>query len=100
MRRTLIVAVLVIGTIAVSACNTVGPKGLKSGAVAYNQAVAQTKDEQMLLNLVRLRYRDATTFLVVNSISAQYVFSADGGASIGVSRPSGSKCGLGACRRT
>jgi len=38
----------------------------------YNQAIARSWDEQLLLNLVRLRYRDTPLFLEVTSVSSQY----------------------------
>lgn len=41
----------------------------------------------MLLNLVRLKYRDTPFFLQVSSVSTQYSFSGD--ASIGVAVPDG-----------
>ena len=89
MKRVLLslIAVIMIGSS--MACNTAGPRGLKSGVVAYNQAVAQTKGEQLLLNLVRLRYRDLTSFLEVSSISSQYQFTSSAGLSFGLKRPSG-----------
>lgn len=57
-----------------SACNTVGPRALHSGRNAYNAVLARTWDEQLLLNLVRLRYRDTPSFLEVASISTSYTF--------------------------
>ena len=47
--------------------------------------------QQMLLNLVRLRYRDTTAFLAVSSISSQYQFNANAGAGMSYVRPSGNK---------
>jgi hypothetical protein len=41
-----------------------------------NSAFQQTNDEQLLLNLVRLRYRDTPAFLEVSSISSQTRFEA------------------------
>ena len=40
----------------------------------FNAALQQTADEQLLLNLVRLRYRDTPAFLEVTSISTQSQF--------------------------
>jgi hypothetical protein len=56
-----------------------GPGAIKRSRAQYNQAIQRTQDEQLLLNLVRLRYRDTPLFLEVTSVSTQYTF--DGGAS-------------------
>jgi len=50
-----------------------GPAAIQSGRLPYNQVVQQTNAEQLLLNLVRLVYRENPLFLDVGSISAQYV---------------------------
>jgi hypothetical protein len=81
MKRLIEVISLVTALISLAACNHVGPRGLKSGRVLYNEAVATTSSEQLLLNLVRLRYRDNPSFLDVTSISTQYSLSASGGLS-------------------
>jgi len=52
---------------------SLGPQALKVSHGQYNEAIRMTRDEQLLLNLVRLRYRDAPTFLEVSSITSQFV---------------------------
>ena len=80
MRRSIIPA-LVVAALAVStACNTVGPRSVGTALTSYDLAVGRTKTEQLLLNLVRLRYRDVPIFLQINSISAQYQFEMSAGA--------------------
>ena len=56
----------------------IGPAALKMGHSEYSSAVQQIGDEQMLLNLVRLRYRDTPVWLEVTSISTQFEFSSSG----------------------
>ena len=51
----------------------------------YNQAISQSASEQMLLNLVRLRYRDVPTFLAVSAVLTQYTYT----SAVGVSGRSG-----------
>ncbi len=51
-----------------------GPDQVRSSQVAYNEAVRRGGDEQLLLNLVRLRYRDAPLFLRAGSVVAQFSF--------------------------
>ncbi len=42
------------------------------GRTAYNQTLQKTTNEQMLLNLVRLRYIDFPFFLDVNAVTTQF----------------------------
>jgi hypothetical protein len=53
-----------------------GPPALEVSRIRYNQAIQATTNEQLLLNLVRLQYREAPLFLDVGSVSAQFQFSA------------------------
>jgi hypothetical protein len=61
-----------------------GPAALEVSRARYNDAIQQTTSEQLLLNLVRLQYREAPLFLEVGSVSAQFSFqgSADVAATI------------------
>ncbi len=49
---------------------------LESSVGPYNEAVTRVSEEQLLLNLVRLRYNDNPTRLDVASIAAQYELDA------------------------
>ncbi len=55
-----------------AACNTVGPTAVSGARSAYNDALAVTQQEQMLQNLVRIRYLDMPQFLQVTSVNTQY----------------------------
>lgn len=55
--------------LSLAACQTVGPQSMKYGRGQYNDVVQRTDGEQLLLNLVRLRYRDPPLFLEVTSIA-------------------------------
>ena len=46
-----------------------GPRSIENVHPAYNQSIVNTVDEQMLLNLVRLKYRDSPYFLEVASVT-------------------------------
>jgi hypothetical protein len=48
--------------------------------MAYNAAVNSAADEELLLNIVRVRYLDTLDFLATTSISSQVVFSMTGNA--------------------
>ena len=60
-----------------TACATAGPRAIRQGRFNYNQAIVDTRNEQMLANLVRLRYRDPPFFLDVSSVSTQYTLTGE-----------------------
>jgi len=55
-----------------AACGSYGPQTVPAARFDYNQAIAQSRDEQMLLNLVRMRYRDTPFFLEIGHVTTQY----------------------------
>ena len=50
---------------------TVAPSGYN-----YNTAIAESLDQQLLLNLVRLRYRDTVVFMDITSVTTQHEYAA------------------------
>ena len=66
-RTTALVAAVVL-----AGCKSVGPRTIQGARFNYNEAIAHSWNQQLLLNLVRLRYRDTPFFLEVNSVSTQY----------------------------
>lgn len=70
-----------LGTCAVllllNGCATgLGPKALRSERPDYNQQIVRSSDEQMLLNLVRIRYNDTPLFLELGSVVTSYGYDA------------------------
>ena len=59
----------------------VGPALYEASFHQYNDAVRKTLDEQMLANLVRMRYFQTPIFLQVSSLNTQFVIGANVGAS-------------------
>src|SRR5262249_45304016 len=53
-----------------------GPKVLESSHGKYNESVREVEEEQLLCNLVRLRYNETSLALNIASIAAQYELSA------------------------
>tara|TARA_B100000809_G_C14959398_1_gene466812 strand:- start:106 stop:687 length:582 start_codon:yes stop_codon:yes gene_type:complete len=53
----------------------------------YNAAIQRTFQQEMLLNIVRLKYREVPEFLTVGGIAAQYSF--DSSAAAGLTIPEG-----------
>ena len=76
MRRNRKAVALLIGCgAALVHCGCVmGPRFLEASRVSYNEMIQRTDNEQLLLNLVRLKYRETPVFLEVGSVSAQFVF--------------------------
>lgn len=60
-----------------SACATrLGPRTIPAARFDYNERIARSQNDQLLLNLVRLRYRDTPVFLDVGTVIAQYTLDA------------------------
>ncbi len=63
--------IIVICSVLLSACQSwFGPSALNDTHPAYNQAIVNSLSQEMLLNLVRLKYRDRPYFLSINSVTA------------------------------
>ena len=63
------------------ACNAIGPRQVSLDRFNYNEAIATSANEQMLLNVVRLRYSEVPVFLAVNSVLTQYNYAGTVGVS-------------------
>ncbi|MDJ0835480.1 MAG: hypothetical protein QNK37_03125 [Acidobacteriota bacterium] len=55
-------------------CTTIGPKRVIQDRFDYNGAVAESRQTQTLLNIVRLRYSEWPVFLDVEQIVSQYTW--------------------------
>lgn len=71
--RTMPLLFICVCSVASSGC-TFGPRALSNSRTKYNNAVQRTAEEEMLLNLVRLRYRESPEFVAVKGITTQYRF--------------------------
>ena len=65
-----------------SGCLILGDKALAKSRPKYNEVVQQTAKEQMLLNIVRLKYREAPEFMAIPSVTESFSFSAGGAGSL------------------
>tara|TARA_B110000003_G_scaffold276376_1_gene322511 strand:- start:73 stop:1173 length:1101 start_codon:yes stop_codon:yes gene_type:complete len=66
-------------TLLLSGCSQLGPDFMENGRNEYNKVLANTNDEEMLLNLVRRRYADSIAILEVNSVSTSLEWKRSGG---------------------
>lgn len=87
--RTLILPIvtwlLLVGAVlcASTGCATgTGPRVVGHERHLYNQIVSRTEDEQLLSNIVRLRYNDTPHFLDMGSVVVQYGLEQRGNAGV------------------
>jgi len=70
-----------ISTLLLTGCqSSFGPQSINNTHAPYNQAIADTANQQMLLNLVRLKYRDEMFFLKVGSVTSTFTMKSNIGA--------------------
>lgn len=67
-------ALLLTAMILLAGCVRHGPAALEGQRIDYNLAIQRANDEQLLLNLVRLRYHESPFFLEVKNLSSQMLF--------------------------
>lgn len=78
MKKTIYALVLIA---LLGGCASRGPSTISTDRPAYNMAVQRTNDQELLLNLVRLLYRDTLYFTNVERIAATQEFNQGIGAS-------------------
>jgi hypothetical protein len=57
------------------ATGCVGPKAVSQTRLKYNEVMRDTNDQQLLLNIVRLRYADSPVFIDLPNITSQFELS-------------------------
>ena len=61
-----------------SACANLGPRMIAPDRFNYNEAVAESWKQQILLNIVRMRYSDTPVFIEVSQIIGSYSIEKSG----------------------
>ena len=69
-RRFVAGAALLAGWVAAGGC--LGPQAVRSTRLRYNEVYRATTDEQLLVNIVRLRYADSPVFIDLPNITGQF----------------------------
>lgn len=77
------VAACVFGCL-LTGCTVVGPAAVHSGRLAYNEAIIETDNQQMLLVVVRNRYGERSNLLAVASVTANVRVATNAGIEVGV----------------
>jgi len=70
-------AVIAAAWYSLSGC--VGPNAIRYTRLRYNEVVRDTNDEQLLVNIVRLRYADSPVFIDLPNITSQFEMSGTAG---------------------
>lgn len=82
--RLALLASLLPTLLALSGCAGgfgLGPTRLAPTRMDYNRAIQQSNNEEMLLNLVRMKYFEQPLFLQVGSVASSFSFNIAGGIS-------------------
>jgi hypothetical protein len=93
-QRKQILGLLLVG-VAQSLCGCLGPLGVHQVRSQYNDAIRTTNDEELLLNLVRLRYKESPSFLPVTGLTSQFEMDVGATGRGGVDRGGASNYGEG-----
>ena len=70
---------------AMTGCASIGPGSVPRDRLDYISAVGESWKEQTLLNIVRLRYGDAPSFVDVSSVISGYTFQGQVSAGAAIS---------------
>ena len=70
LRLRILTTLGVIVMVAITGCESIGPKKLVDTHQGYNDAVQLAMSREMVLNIVRLRFGDSIQFLEVSQINA------------------------------
>jgi len=68
-------------------CAALADGNIRPGQIDFNRQVVQTLDEQLLLNLVRLRYRDTPYFIEISNITTQQSVTGGGSLTVPIGLP-------------
>jgi hypothetical protein len=70
--KRLLSVVLSLSLLVLPGCGVIGPHSVVRDRFDYTRAISDSWKEQMLINIVKLRYGDAPVFLDVASVISQY----------------------------
>lgn len=63
---------ILLTLLVLTGCTSLGPARVKTDRVQYNDIVQETDNEQLLKNIVRLRYFHSTNYLAITNVTASY----------------------------
>jgi len=77
-----LVAACALGCL-LAGCSVVGPTAIRSGRLAYNDAINETNRQQLLMIVIYNRYEEEGNLLAVSSVTANVSVRTSGGIQIG-----------------
>lgn len=77
--KRLVMRLLPLCLLLLTSCS-LGPKRIQDNRIDYNRNIQQSDSQELLLNLVRIRYSETPYFMQVSSISASFNYSLTLGA--------------------
>ncbi|XHS03237.1 hypothetical protein ACFB49_48610 [Sphingomonas sp. DBB INV C78] len=78
-----------VGAFALAGCASIGPGRMGIDRSDYSNHLRETNKEQLLLNIVAMRYGDAPLFLEVSSVISQYTREGSARADVELGPPPG-----------
>ncbi len=84
------IIVVLLALLLLAGCVSRGPEAIQGTRTDHNIALRKSEDQQLLLNLVRLRYRDQVLFLEPTALTTQFSFGASASAGTRLGSGSGS----------
>jgi len=76
------VAVCVLGSL-LAGCSVTGPSAIRSGRIAYNEAITETNNQQMLMAIINNRYVERGSLLAVASVTANVRVATEAAVQLG-----------------
>jgi len=95
MKRFSVRAAAVLAAALLAGCPSIGPSHVVRDRFDYAEAISRSWKENMLLNLVKLRYADAPLFLDVSSVVEQYTLQGTLSAAAQFPNPSANPSSVG-----
>lgn len=66
-------------------CASIGPSRINADRMPWNDAISNTESEQLLRNIVRLRYLESVSFLTISSVTSSYTLNPSLSSSLSLS---------------
>ena len=73
--------IVTLVALSLSGCTSFGPSKIPTTRIDYNRAIDDSNNEEMLLNLIRIKYFEQPFFLQVGSVSASFNYNISAGLS-------------------
>lgn len=86
-------AIVCLLALAAAGCATIGAQRVGIDRDDYTGRLRDSEKEQLLSNVVAMRYGDAPLFLSVSSVISQYTRESSGGLDVNISPPSDTQAG-------